>query len=144
MKSLPVGIFADENSVIAMDPWTQPFWEAGKSNRLVVPCCRECKIFRLPPLSFCANCHSQAIDWIDHSRQVELYSFTICQRKVPGGDGAAFVYIPVVVELPEAQRVRLMGNLIEVNPAEIRIGMKLEIDWHPIADGWKYPIFRPF
>lgn len=143
MSAPAIGVYANGSTVIEMDHIGQPFWEAGKEGRLCVPRCGSCGTFRLPPLPFCAKCRSGAIEWVDLELQAELYSYTLCQTKARSAEEPGFVYIPVVVELPAGQHVRLTGNLIDVNPGDIRIGMRLEIIWHPIADGWKVPIFRP-
>jgi hypothetical protein len=48
----------------------------------------------------------------------------------------------VVVNLPDAPGVRLVSNVVGVDPAEVAIGTDLIVDFHPIADGWLLPVFR--
>jgi len=50
--------------------------------------------------------------------------------------------VPVVVNLPDAPGVRLVSNVVGVDPAEVAIGTDLIVDFHPIADGWLLPVFR--
>ncbi|MGW0582643.1 OB-fold domain-containing protein, partial [Streptomyces sp. NPDC002920] len=50
--------------------------------------------------------------------------------------------VPAVVELPDAPGARLVTNVIGVEPENVRIGMALTIDFHPITDGWLLPVFR--
>lgn len=143
MNNVEIGVYSNAESRIAMDHWTQPFWEAGKEGRLMVPRCTSCSTFRLPPLPFCGACQSQGVDWINVPGRAELFSYTVCHRKAISPDIPAMSYIPVVVEIPDAGGVRLMGNLIDVDLDKLHIGMPLDLFWHPIADGWRYPIFRP-
>jgi uncharacterized protein len=50
--------------------------------------------------------------------------------------------VPVVVDLPDAPGARLVSNVIGVDPAEVRIGTELTVDFQPISDGWLLPVFR--
>lgn len=138
-----VDVYANDSVVIAMDHLGQPFWEAGKQGRLSVPRCGSCGTFRLPPLPFCAKCQSPAMEWIDAAPVADLYSYTVCQTKGRGPDQPGFTYIPAVVELTDAGRVRLTGNLVGVSTDAVNIGMPLDLFWHPVSDGWMVPIFRP-
>lgn len=142
MSELQVKVHWDESTRIAVDPATQPYWEGGKAGKLLVARCGHCGSFRMPPLPFCAHCHSQAIDWVESSGKVELYSYTVCQKKGKGDD-PGFQYIPALVEVPDSGRVRLTGNLLGLKPTDIRIGMALEVAWVPMADGWCFPAFVP-
>lgn len=137
-----VTVFATEATPIATDPWTLPYWEGGKADELRIARCTQCGTFRMPPLPFCAHCHSQGVEWVKSDGRAELYSYTVCPMKEKPGEPRK-IFIPVVVEIPDAGRVRLTGNLVDVRPAELRIGMALQTHWLPIADGWKFPVFRP-
>ncbi|MGW2048870.1 hypothetical protein ACWCPF_27350 [Streptomyces sp. NPDC001858] len=50
--------------------------------------------------------------------------------------------MPAVVELPDAPGARLVTNVIDVEPENVRIGLELTVDFHPITDGWLLPVFR--
>jgi uncharacterized OB-fold protein len=141
-SDLPIEVYAGNGMVVAMDHLSQPFWEAAKAGRLSVPHCGACGRHRLPPLPFCRHCQSGDMRWRDVAPRAELYSYTVCQTK-DRPERPAFIYLPVVVELPDAGRVRLTGNLVGLVLADVRIGMPLSVHWHPVADGWKVPIFRP-
>jgi uncharacterized OB-fold protein len=126
---------------IATDPWTEPFWQAAKVERLVAPCCGHCGKFRMPPTPFCPNCQSQNTRWVALPGTGSVYSFAICTRS-PFPDVPDFVYAPVVVDLDEAAGIRLVSNILDVAPDDIHIGMRVMVDWSPITDGWKLPVFR--
>jgi hypothetical protein len=127
---------------IGMDPWTEPFWQAAKEQRLTAARCENCGTFRMPPTPFCPNCQSQKTDWPTLSGKGTVYSFAICNRSpFPGVED--FVYVPVVVELDDAPGVRLVSNLVDVEPGKVRIGMRISVAWNDISEGWKQPIFKP-
>ena len=52
-------------------------------------------------------------------------------------------YIPAVVELPDTGGVRLIANLVDVRPSEVRIGMDLELVWRDVHDDVTVVTFRP-
>lgn len=126
---------------IGMDPWTEPFWQAAKEERLTAAQCGDCGTFRMPPTPFCPNCQSQNTKWPSLPGTGTVYSFAICNRSpFPGVED--FVYIPVVVDLDGAPGARVVSNLVGVHPSAVNIGMRVKVDWNTIADGWKQPIFR--
>lgn len=125
-----------------MNAWTEPFWQATKERRLVVPRCGACGIFRLPPGPFCPHCQSQTVEWVAPGGRGVLFSYTLCHKSPFPGKVADFTYAPAVIELPDAGNVRLVGNIVDMVPDDIRIGMELEVGWSPTRDGWAVPVFR--
>jgi uncharacterized OB-fold protein len=124
---------------IATDRVTEPFWQAAKQRRLVAPRCGDCGTFRLPPTPFCPECQSTAVDWPQLSGRATVYSFAV----VHGYPGLPdLTLVPAVVELPDAPGARLVTNVVGVEPADVRIGLALTVDFHPINDGWLLPVFR--
>jgi uncharacterized OB-fold protein len=125
---------------ISTSPVTEPFWKAAQEDRLVAPKCGSCGTFRLPPTPFCPNCQSTAIDWVQLSGRATVFSFSV----VHGFPGLPDITIvPAVLDLPDAPGARLVSDIVEVDPAEVRIGMEVEVLYSAIADGWKLPLFRP-
>lgn len=124
---------------IATDPVTEPFWRAAKERRLVVAQCADCDSFRMPPTAFCPECLSTDVRWKELSGLATIYSFAVV-RGFPGHPD--IVLVPVVLDLPDAPGARLVSNLIDMDPADVYIGMKLTVDFHPISDGWILPVFR--
>ena len=124
---------------IAVDPVTEPFWQAARERRLVAPSCADCGRFRLPPSPFCPHCQSSAVVWTQLSGRATVYTFTVV-RGFPGLPGITLV--PAVVDLPDAPGARLVTNVIDVDPADVSIGTALMVDFHPISDGWLLPVFR--
>ena len=131
-----------EHVHITTHTWTEPFWQAAKEQRLVAAKCSDCSTFRMPPTPYCPQCQSQNTEWPQLSGMATVYSFVVCDRSpFPGVDD--FIYIPIVVEFEDAPGIRLVSNLVGVLPEDVRIGMPLQVDWNPIAEDWKQPIFRP-
>jgi uncharacterized protein len=49
--------------------------------------------------------------------------------------------VPIVVELDGAPGVHLNANVTGCLAEDVHIGMKVTVDWTPIADGWVLPNF---
>jgi len=128
-----------EHVRIAVNKDTEPFWQAAKERRLVAPQCADCQTFRLPPTPFCPNCQSKAVNWIKLSGAATVYSFAVVHG-FPGMPDLTLV--PAVLDLPDAPDARLVSNVVDVVPDEVKIGTRLQVDFTPIADGWMLPIFR--
>jgi uncharacterized OB-fold protein len=129
-----------ENVRITTDPYTEPFWQAAKEDRLVAPKCADCGTFRLPPTPFCPNCQSKNVDWTQLCGQAEVFSFSV----VHGFPGIPDItLVAAVLDLPDAPGARLVSDIVGVDPATVAIGDRVEVFFSPIADGWKLPLFRP-
>jgi uncharacterized OB-fold protein len=131
-----------DHITITTNPDTEPFWDAAKENRLTACQCGDCGTFRMPPTAYCPKCRSKNRAWPELPGTGTVYSFAVCNRS-PYPDVPDFVYVPVVVDLDGAPGARLVSNLADVDPEAVKIGMEVKVDFNPINDGWKLPIFRP-
>ncbi|MFM8305157.1 MAG: Zn-ribbon domain-containing OB-fold protein [Actinomycetota bacterium] len=131
--------------LIALTPdvFTAPFWAAAAEHRLVVPRCTSCGTYRFPPSAFCYACRAQDVEWVEQSGRGTLYSYTVIRHPILPEVSDSVPYIPAVVELPDTGGVRLVANLVDVRPSEVRFGMDLLLVWRNVADGVTVPTFRP-
>jgi len=136
----PARILPGDKIQISTNPDTEPFWLAAKERRLTVCQCGNCGQLRLPPTAYCPNCSSKERKWPTLPGTGEVFSFAICNRHPATGE--PFVYVPVVVQLDEGGGTRLVGNLTGCNAEDVKIGMKVEVEWTEISDDWVLPNFR--
>ena len=125
------------------DVWTTPYWEATAQHRLVVPRCTNCGTYRFPPSAFCYVCRTQEVEWVEQSGRGSLYSYTVAWHPILPDVSDSVPYIPAVEEQPDTGGVRVIANLVDVRPSEVRIGMDLELVWRDVHDGVTVPTFRP-
>jgi uncharacterized OB-fold protein len=126
---------------ITTNPDTEPFWEAAKEHRLTACQCGNCGHFRMPPSPYCPECQSTEKNWPTLPGTGTVFSFAICTKDPKTGE--PFVYVPVVVDLDGAPGTRLVSNVTGIDADDVKIGMKLTVDWNPIEGGWLLPIFKP-
>jgi uncharacterized OB-fold protein len=110
-----------------------PFWDATRRGELVLPWCRACERPFWYPRAVCPKCLGDAIEWRPASGAGVVYAASVQHLPGPGRDAADGPYVVVLVELAEG--VRVMGNVLECAPDEVRVGMRVRVTWHPLADG---------
>lgn len=129
-----------QNIQITTNPDTEPFWEAAKAHKLTACQCADCGHFRMPPTAYCPECQSSNKAWPELAGTGMVFSFAICNRDPKTGE--PYVYVPIVVALDDAPGVHLNANISGCDAEDVRIGMKVTVDWTDIADGWVLPNFK--
>jgi uncharacterized protein len=115
------------------------FWDAAAEHRLVAQRCSACGRLRHPPRPMCPQCHSLDAEAADLSGRGTLYSYAVLHH--PQHPAYDYPVLAALVDLDEG--VRLVSNLVEVDPADIAIGMRLEVTFVPTASDRAVPVFRP-
>ncbi|MGO9343811.1 MAG: bifunctional MaoC family dehydratase N-terminal/OB-fold nucleic acid binding domain-containing protein [Acidimicrobiales bacterium] len=115
------------------------FFEGAARGELLIQRCESCGTLRHPPRPGCPKCRS--LDWgtVASSGRGAVFSFVVVHYPQVG----AFDYpLPVVlVELEEGTRV--ISNIEGVEPADIRIGMPVEVGFARHGEALTLPVFRP-
>ena len=115
------------------------FWEGVEKGELRIQRCKSCATLRHPPRPMCASCQSLEWDHVVASGRGELYSFVVHHHPpVPGFEPP---FVVAVVELEEGTRI--VGNVIEIDPNEVRIGTPLQVCFNRMHDEWTLPLWRP-
>jgi uncharacterized OB-fold protein len=110
----------------------RPFWDALKERRFLVPRCEACGDYSWVPYPACRTCLSEDQPWVQVSGDATIYSFTIVHR----GPGAFQEDVPYVIALAELveqpRKLLVMGNVVGIDAADIRIDLPVRIDYHDI------------
>jgi len=124
-------------------PEVKPFWDGTASGKLLLPRCLECQTLIWFPRPFCPACASTRVEWIAASGRGTVYSYTVNRRgaaDLPEYRDAS-VYVLAYVELEEGPRV--MTNIVECDPNDVRIGQRVEVVFHDTGQGTALVRFRP-
>ena len=121
-------------------PTSLPFWRAAAEHRLVVQRCTACGHTQLPPAPICSECRGFELDWQEVSGCGEVYTYTIVHRPVAGGMTLPFVI--AVIALEGSGGLRMISNLVDVDPEDIAIGMPVEVAWEDMSEEFAVPRFR--
>ncbi|MBW2241298.1 MAG: Zn-ribbon domain-containing OB-fold protein [Deltaproteobacteria bacterium] len=133
--------FPDSMPPPMADATSLPFWRAAAEHRLVVQRCTSCEHTRHPPAPLCPECRSTEADWKQVSGRGEVYSYTAVHRPVAADQTLPFVI--AVVALEDSGGLRMISNLVDVNPEELEIGMPVELVWEDMSEDLTMPRFRP-
>jgi uncharacterized OB-fold protein len=133
--------FPDSMPPPMADAITLPWWQAAAEHRLVVQRCTSCEHTRLPPAPVCPECRSADSDWKQVSGRGEVYTYTLVHRPIAAGQ--KLPYVIAVIALEDAGGVRMISNLVGVDPDELEIGMPVELLWEDMSADLAVPRFRP-
>lgn len=121
-------------------PDNEFFWTSGAEGLLRVQECTACAALIHPPQAVCRYCHGQQLGTRVVSGVAVLIGFTVNHRFALPGLPAP--YVVGQVALVEDQRIRLTTNIIECDPGELTLGMRVEVVFEQFDDVW-LPLFRP-
>lgn len=119
------------------------FWAACAEQRLVFQACAECSRLRHPPIPICPSCRSGNIEWRPAPRDAEVYTFSVVHHAAHPAVTAKIPYVIAVVTFPEMPGVRLITNITDCEPRDVRIGMRVSLWWDRVSDTQCLPRFRP-
>ncbi|MEV0905763.1 Zn-ribbon domain-containing OB-fold protein [Streptomyces hokutonensis] len=118
-----------------------PFWQYAREGELRVQTCADCDEPRFPPRPCCPHCQSFASEWRQVSGRGRVWSYVFPHPPLLPDYAAVAPYNVIVVELVDAPRIRLVGNLVSaagaaidsLSPGRIRIGARVQVVFD--ADG---------
>jgi hypothetical protein len=112
--------------VPARDGLDRPYWEGLQRNALTLQRCRGCGEFQWGPEWICHRCLSFDLDWETVERHGRIYSYERVWHPVHSALKEQGPYVVVLVEVPHASRVRLVGNLLGDPRQPVAIGTPVE------------------
>lgn len=120
---------------------TQPFWDAAAQGKLVFQRCGECKHAQSTPRLFCTHCMSEDLRWETSAGMGSIYTFTVNYRAANAHMADKVPYVVAIVQLDEG--VRMMANVVDVEPQSVRIGGRVRVRFLPLNDSISLPQFEP-
>jgi uncharacterized OB-fold protein len=87
----------------------------------------------------CPHCHSLEYDAMELSGTGTVYSYSILHH--PRSPNFSYPLLTALVDLEEG--VRVVTNLINIEPADVRIGMPVQVTYVPAAGDTQVPVFEP-
>ena len=115
----------------AQDGLAQPYWQGTRQGKLVIHRCRGCGKHQWGPEWICHRCHSFDLGWEEVAPRGKIWSWQRPHHPVHGALQGHGPYIIVLVELPHAEGVRMVGNLLSDPLQEVPIGAEVEAVFEP-------------
>ena len=138
-QGLPIPV-AERNGLSA------PFWEGLREDKIMVQRNPRTGVYQFPPQWIAHDDQGFELDWVAVEPKGTIYSWTRVWHPVHPALKDTGPYIVVVVELPQAGKVRMLGNLLGDPRQEVEIGAPVEgvFEHHPDAQPpysllqWRY------
>jgi hypothetical protein len=52
-------------------------------------------------------------------------------------------YVPALIEADGAPGIRFISNVVDCEPDDVEIGMKVNVVWHRVSDTMTLPLWAP-
>ena len=124
-----------------IDEESRPWWEALKRHELYIQKCRDCGALRYYPRALCPDCLSSGTQWLRCAGKGEVYTFTVTYQNQAAGFRDSLPYVMAYVELAEG--VKMLTNLVDCKPEEVKIGMPVEVVYEDVTPEVTLAKFRP-
>lgn len=106
----------------AADGLDAPYWEAVANERLVLQRCKTCGAWQWGPEWCCHKCASFDLAFEEVPRTARIYSYERVWHPVHPALAEQGPYIVALVEFPDHDGARMVGNLIGDPRQEVCIG----------------------
>lgn len=118
------------------DGLSTPYWQGLREDKIRVQRCNVCKTWQWGPEWICHRCHSEDLGWQEVAGEGVIYSWERAWHPVHPALKGAGPYVVVLVELPHAGGIRMIGNLLGDPQQIVRIGATVtaRFEHHPQAN----------
>ena len=135
--------FPDEMPTPGANAETMGWWEKAARHVLVVQRCDSCGRTRHPPGPVCPECRSTASSWAELPGTGTVYTYTVVHQAFVPALADRMPYVVIAVELDGAGGARMVSNLVDADPEDAEVGMKVEVVWEDMGPELALPRFRP-
>ncbi len=123
----------------SVSPDTEFFWNGLRERLLLIQRCSSCGALRHPPRPMCPHCLSTEWDTIESAGRGTVHSFVMPRH--PQFSFMDYPYIVALIDLAEG--IRLVSNLVDIEPENAWIDMPVEVCFTEFDDGFVLHQFRP-
>jgi uncharacterized OB-fold protein len=117
-----------------------PFWQGCQAGELRYQRCEACGVSNFPPSEHCRQCLSALLRWTVSGGLGEIYSWTVVHRPVTPEFEPP--YAPAIITLDEGYQ--MLTNVVGMAADELRIGMRVQVQFHVVGPDVTLPYFTGF
>ena len=132
---------SDQSWIPEPNPETAPFFDGARQGQLRLQVCADCGQWSYPLIHICGQCGSFNIEWRDASGRGTVYAHARLARPYHPRHQDRLPLVLAEVDIEEG--LRLMTNIVDVDPAELRVGQQVEAAFETFPDGGVLPVFKP-
>jgi uncharacterized protein len=112
----------------AVNADTAFFWAGTKVGELRIGRCGRCGLLRHPPGPMCPECGATEPTHLVSEGRGEVYSYVVHHH--PAVPGRRTPFVVALVELDEG--VRMLGELLDVEPADVHVGLPVRVGFREV------------
>lgn len=122
-----------------------PYWDAADRHELELQKCDSCKEFIHPPTVGCPSCGSGDTIWEKLGSDIKgtVYTYIVSYRPFMFGFHEELPTIIAQVQLDKEPSVKIIANILNCKPEEVKIGMPVRMTWLDITEGRSLPQWEP-
>jgi uncharacterized OB-fold protein len=124
------------------DAVSQFFWDGCAEHKLLINRCTDNGHYVHPPRLVCPFCLSTSFVPTEVSGRGVVNTFTIPLQPYDPYYAAHVPYTLAVVELVEQKHLKMVTNIVEIDPDDVRIGMPVEVVFKDVGRGVTLPLFK--
>jgi len=106
---------------------TREYWAAAARGELAIPRCTVCRHYVCYPHPESRQCGSAELRWVAMSGRGRLFSWATVERALFEPFADKLPYVAGLVSLDEDARVRVVTNIVDCEPAELRVDMPVRV-----------------
>jgi uncharacterized OB-fold protein/acyl dehydratase len=115
------------------------WWDGVERGELLIQKCSSCGELRHPPRPMCGECQSLEWETVASKGKGTVHSYVVMHHpKIPGYDYPLAV---AVIDLDEG--TRFVSDIVDCEPDQVEIGMRVEMKMEKVDNDWSLPVFRP-
>jgi len=111
--------------VAQVDGLDKPYWEGLKAEKLAVQRCKGCGKHQWAPEWICHHCLSFELEWVELEPKARIYSWERNWHPPHPALKDQGPYLVILVEFPQADNIRMYGNLLGDPMQEVPIGAEV-------------------
>ena len=81
------------------------------------------------------------LEWVESSGKGWVYAHTVSYQPAHPAFADDVPYVLAVIELDEGWRMN--SNVVNVDPKDVRVGMRVTVLWDDVTDEFTLPKFQP-
>lgn len=123
----------------ALNDKTRPFFTSG---RLLLQTCLDCGFVQHPPEDVCGRCQGMHFEYREHPARGHVYSHTEVTHPIHPALAEAVPYTVALISLDDPAGLRIVGNLVRVEPGALRVGLRVRAEWIEVAHEESGEVYR--
>jgi uncharacterized OB-fold protein len=108
------------------DGLSAPYWQGLRQNRLLVQRCSHCNTWQFGPEWICHRCHAFDLQWTAVEPRGQIFSWERVWHPSHAALRQHGPYLAVLIEIPHAGGIRMVGNLLGDPMQTVMIGADVD------------------